>query len=215
MRYISDAALTRQLLDEWNILSLFSTPNLRFSLVEYQPGEFLTAPYMETQQLLFPVQGTVSIRSIQTDGSEYVLTREGQLTILGDVEFVTKAPPSFFAQASTTVLALALPMAPCASALEEDAVFLRFLLRSLTDKLEQSTHAEAIGGSLEDRLLHWMDKNCPDGSLTRIGETAALLHCSTRQLQRVLRHLTETGVLRRIGKGIYIVIPPNRVGGAK
>ena len=38
MRYISDAALTRQLLDEWDIPALFSTPNLNFSLVEYQPG---------------------------------------------------------------------------------------------------------------------------------------------------------------------------------
>ncbi len=203
MRYISDNVLTQRLLDSWNIPALFSTPNLNFSLAEYQPGEFLTAPYMETRQLLFPVYGTVAIRSIQTDGSEYVLTREGQLTILGDVEFVTKAPPAFFAQASTTVLALALPLAPYAPALEEDAVFLRFLLRSLTDKLEQSTHAEAVDGSLSDRLLHWMDRNCPDGILTHMGETATLLHCSTRQLQRVLRHLTEAGVLRRTGKGVY------------
>ncbi len=208
MRYLSDAVLIQQLLDKWNIPSLFSTKNLSFSLAEYQPGEFLTSPNQETRRLLFLVQGTVAIRSIQTDGSEYVLTREGQLTVLGDVEFVTKAPPTFFAQASTTVLALALPLAAYSPALEEDAVFLRFLLRSLTDKLEQSTHAEAVSGTLEGRLLHWMDFRCPDGKLTKIGETAALLHCSTRQLQRVLRHLTEIGILRRTGKGTYQRIMP-------
>ena len=101
------------------------------------------------------------------------------------------------------MLALALPLGPYADKLESDVTFLHYLLQSLTDKLEHSTRTEATGGSLEDRLLHWMDKNCPDGTLTHMGETAALLHCSTRQLQRVLRHLTETGVLRRVGKGIY------------
>lgn len=203
MRYLSDAALTRQLLEEWNIPALFSTPNLSFSLVEYQPGEYLTAPYTKTDRLLFLVRGTVSIRSIRMDGSEYVLSSGDRFTLLGDVEFVTKQPPSFWAQASTPVLALALPLRPYGDKLESDVAFLHYLLQSLTDKLEHSTRTEATGGSLEDRLLHWMDKNCPDGTLTCMGETAALLHCSTRQLQRVLRHLTETGVLCRVGKGIY------------
>ena len=203
MRYISDAALTRQLLDEWDIPALFSTPNLNFSLVEYQPGEYLTAPYTKTERLLFLVRGTISIRSIRMDGSEYVLHSGDRFTLLGDVEFVTKQPPSFWAQASTPVLALALPLGFYADKLESDVTFLHYLLRSLTDKLKHSTRTETTGGSLEDRLLHWMDKSGPDGTLTHMGETAALLHCSTRQLQRVLRHLTETGVLRRVGKGIY------------
>lgn len=203
MRYISDAALTRQLLDEWDIPALFSTPNLNFSLVEYQPGEYLTAPYTKTDRLLFLVRGTVSIRSIRMDGSEYVLRSGDRFTLLGDVEFVTKQPPSFWAQASTPVLALALPLGFYADKLESDVTFLHYLLRSLTDKLMHSTRTEASGGNLEERLLRWMDGSCPDGTLTHMGETAALLHCSTRQLQRVLRHLTETGVLRRVGKGIY------------
>ena len=203
MRYISDAALTRQLLDKWDIPALFSTPNLNFSLVEYQPGEYLTAPYTKTDRLLFLVRGTVSIRSIRMDGSEYVLRSGDRFTLLGDVEFVTKQPPSFWAQASTTVLALSLPLAPYESQLESDVAFLHFLLQSVTDKLEHSTRTEASGGNLEERLLRWMDGSFPDGTLTHMGETAALLHCSTRQLQRVLRHLTEAGVLRRVGKGIY------------
>ena len=208
MRYLSDAVLTQRLLDKWNIPSLFSTKNLSFSLAEYQPGEFLTSPNQETRRLLFLVKGTVAIRSIRPDGSEYVLTSGDRFSMLGDVEFVTKKPPAFYAQASTPVLALTLPLEPYASALEQDVRFLRFLLRSITEKLEQSARAETVGGTLEERLLHWMDFRCPDGTLTKIGETAALLHCSTRQLQRVLRHLTETGVLRRTGKGVYQRIMP-------
>lgn len=203
MRYIMDPAKTKMLLDRFAIPSLFSTRDLAFSLVEYQPGEFLTSPNQKTDRLLFLVQGTVAIRSIRPDGSEYVLTSGNRFSMLGDVEFVTRQAPAFYAQASTLVLALALPLSPYAAALEQDVPFLHFLLRSVTEKLEQSSHTEASGSTLEERLLHWMDFHSPNGTLTQIGQTAALLHCSTRQLQRVLRHLTETGVLRRMGKGIY------------
>ena len=203
MRYLIDPAKIQALLDRFAIPSLFSTKDLLFSLVEYQPGEFLTSPNQETDRLLFLVQGTVAIRSIRSDGSEYVLTSGDRFSMLGDVEFVTKKLPFFYAQASTTVLALTLPLGPYAAALEQDVPFLHFLLRSVTEKLEQSSHAEAIGGTLEERLLHWMNGHCPNGTLTQIGQTAALLHCSTRQLQRVLRHLTEAGVLRHMGKGVY------------
>lgn len=203
MRHRSDPQAVQKLLEQFQISALFSTKDLRFSLVEYQPGEFLTSPNQETQCLLFLVQGTVTIRSIRPDGSEYVLTSGQRFSMLGDVEFVTKKPPAFYAQASTPVLALSLPLGSYAAALEEDAVFLRFLLRSITEKLEQSSHAEAVGGTLEDRLLHWLEFRCPDGKLTSIGQTAALLHCSTRQLQRVLRRLTESGVLKHTGKGVY------------
>lgn len=208
MRYIMDPAKAKMLLDRFAIPSLFSTKDLAFSLVEYQPGEFLTSPNQETRRLLFLVQGTVAIRSIRPDGSEYVLTSGDRFSMLGDVEFVTKMPPAFYAQASTPVLALTLPLGVYAAALEQDVPFLHFLLRSVTEKLEQSSHTEASGSTLEERLLHWMALCCPDGRLTKIGETAALLHCSTRQLQRVLRHLTETGVLQRTGKGIYQRITP-------
>lgn len=203
MRRISAPQKIEQLLAQFEILSLFSTKNLSFSLLEYQPGEFLTSPNAKTQRLLFLVSGTVAIRSIRIDGSEYLLTSGDRFSMLGDVEFVTKQLPAFYAQASTVVLALALPLAPYEEALEQDVPFLHFLLRSVTEKLEHASHTESFGGSLEERLLHWMELYCPDGTLTNIGQTAALLHCSTRQLQRVLRHLTEEGTLRRLGKGVY------------
>ncbi len=203
MRHHSDPTAIQRFLEQFQISNLFSTKDLCFSLAEYQPREFLTSPNQETQCLLFLVQGTVTIRSIRPDGSEYVLTSGQHFYMLGDVEFVTKKSPAFFAQASTPVLALSLPLRSYAAALEEDVVFLRFLLRSITEKLEHASHTEVEVGTLEDRLLHWMELRCPDGKLTSIGQTAALLHCSTRQLQRVLRRLTEADVLRHTGKGVY------------
>lgn len=203
MRYISDPERVSQLLDHFQISRLFSTPGLRFSLVEYQPGESLTSPNQEPTALLFLVSGTIAIRSIRSDGSEYLLTVGSRFSMLGDVEFATGRFPAFWAQASTVVQALRLPLAPYQEALQQDIPFLHFLLTSLAEKLDQSSHSEASAASLEQRLFQLMDWRCPSGILTGIGETAALLHCSTRQLQRVLKHCTEVGTMKRLGKGIY------------
>ena len=140
MRYISDAALTRQLLDEWDIAA----------------------------------KSTLSTGDIAS--YQVAVTKAPTVYYGGYTLYASDAPSS-----GVTVLQM----------------------MKLAEKLQMPNPSEATGGSLEDRLLHWMDKSCPDGTLTHMGETAALLHCSTRQLQRVLRHLTETGVLRRVGKGIY------------
>ena len=203
MRTIKDPALLAAMLERHQIPSLFSTKDLDFTLLEYQPGEFLTSPNQETKRLLFLVQGTVAIRSIRSDGSEYLLTSDDRFSMLGDVEFVTGAPPSFWAQASTRILALGLSLETYQMILEQDVAFLHFLLHSLAEKLEASTKNEVQSDSLEDRLLKLMDLRCPDGVLTKIGETAALLHCSQRQLLRVLRRCTDSGILEKVGKGRY------------
>ena len=169
MRYISDPERASQLLDHFQIFRLFSTPGLRFSLVEYQPGESLTSPNQEPTALLFLVSGTIAIRSIRSDGSEYLLTVGSRFSMLGDVEFATGRSPAFWAQASTVVQALRLPLAPYQEALQQDIPFLHFLLTSLAEKLEQSSHSEASAASLEQRLFQLMDWRCPSGILTGIG----------------------------------------------
>ncbi len=203
MRTIKDPARLKSLLERHRIPALFATQDLTFSLLEFQAGEFLTSPNQETRWLLFLVRGTVSIRSIRSDGSEYLLTSDDRFSMLGDVEFVTDKHPSFWAQASTDVLTLGLPLGRYRAKLEQDVPFLHFLLSSLAEKLEASTNDEARNDPLEARLLRLMELRCPEGVLANIGQTAALLHCSQRQLQRVLRRCCEEGVLVKVGKGRY------------
>jgi len=61
--------------------------------------------------------------------------------------------------------------------------------------------------SLEDKLLHYIQYCCHDGLLVHIGKASENLHCSRRQLQRVLRKLTEQGILEKTSKGVYRRLP--------
>ena len=56
---------------------------------------------------------------------------------------------------------------------------------------------------LEERLLHYMDHICENRTLSQIGNAAAYLHCSRRQLQRLLKKFAESGVLVKEERGHY------------
>ena len=57
--------------------------------------------------------------------------------------------------------------------------------------------------SAQQALLAYLRWSCPNHTITNVGETAFHLHFSRRQLQRVLKDLTDKGVLIKEGKGRY------------
>ena len=203
MHLIQDPARLKALLARHD-LGAFQTDGLDMFLVRFDKGEFLTHPLKPAHDLMFVVEGQVAIYMIRSDGTQYRISSSGDLLILGDVEFaVENLDGAFFIEALTPVTAVLIPVAPQQERLRQDSGLLRLLLASLAGKLQQLSHGEAAYATLEERLLHYIAYFCPEGRLTRMGETASQLHCSTRQLQRLLRRLTEKGVLRRLSKGCY------------
>ncbi len=51
-----------------------------------------------------------------------------------------------------------------------------------------------------------MKYQCRDQKLTGIEKTAFRLHCSARQLQRILSSYEEDGLVVKIGKGAYQLV---------
>ena len=49
----------------------------------------------------------------------------------------------------------------------------------------------------------YMKYQCDDHILKRIEKTSEILHCSRRQLQRVLHELVEKDILIKLSKGVY------------
>ena len=86
--------------------------------------------------------------------------------------------------------------------LEDDPVFLQFALRQMAQKLTMST-MDVTMQTLEEKLLLYLDKMQPDHTIHSVNETVIAMHCSRRQLQRVLKTLCEDGRLEKTGKGQY------------
>ena len=183
-------------------------PMLR--LLQFEKGELLNHPLRPLEQFLIVAEGKVSIYDLSEDGSIRYVSRTGAGTLLGDVEFCGVDGSTFYTEAAERVLCLAIPFAENRETLENDPVFLHFALRQMAQKLTMST-MDVTMQTLEEKLLLYLDKMQPDHTIHSVNETVIALHCSRRQLQRVLKTLCENGQLEKTGKGKYGL---NRQNGA-
>jgi len=51
-----------------------------------------------------------------------------------------------------------------------------------------------------------MKYKCPEGELKGVEKAAFLLHCSDRQLQRILNDYERQNVIKKVGKGTYRLV---------
>lgn len=68
MRKIEDRELVEMWIQRENIRDYFDTPGLVFQGYRYEKGEFLSAPDIPYEKLLFLVEGSFQIYGIRDDG---------------------------------------------------------------------------------------------------------------------------------------------------
>lgn len=203
MKRINDTNKLETYLEKHHIRDCFDTKNLPFFLVKYERGEMLVQPLQPLDSLLFVVSGTFSLYSVRQNGSVFYMSSDDKFVLLGDMEFVNDQFTVFYAEAKTDVFVVCLSVSRNRAALNQDLRFLHYLLDSLAWKMHQAAVNETSFPNLEERLLHYLAFNCQNQTLTHIEHTAENLHCSRRQLQRILKKLVDEGRLSRDGKGIY------------
>ena len=81
--------------------------------------------------------------------------------------------------------------------------FLTLICNSLSAKIGTKTTMETIPASLTERVMSYMKYKCDYGTLKGIEQAAFQLHCSARQLQRILNQSEADGLVKKIGKGTY------------
>ena len=214
MKRIFDPALLDFYLQKHEIPSLFDTPDLAFSLYQFEKGERLDTLNPE-EYLSFLVDGSIEISANRADGTSYPIGYLDGFTCIGDMEFCGKRDDTHQIEARTTALCIVLPLASTKELLLNDNRFLRYLLNSVTEKLMLYSSSQSNFSTLEESFLSYLSERCPDQTFSgvsiwcvssRFPQTsisAMQLHCSRRQLQRVLKKLLEEGRLVKLSKGSY------------
>ena len=174
-----------------------------FFLIEYEEGEFVCAPDAKNELFQIIVSGMVSIYFIRDDGSSYSLASSETDVLIGISELFEIENNGVFAEANGNVTCLAFLMEENRDLLMNNNLFLRMIAKSSSIILDVVTKRDAIPTSLKERILAYMNYKCPDKILKGVEKAAFQLHCSPRQLQRVLNELTDNGETEKIGKGAY------------
>lgn len=173
-------------------------------LAEYEAGELLPQPNDGRNLLQIVVEGSLSIYYMRNDGSSYSLAFSQRDDILGQMEFFGGGgSPCVFAEATKKLTCLAFVTDGIRDALMNDANFLRVLAESMAGIIEMLTKQNAASPSLKERVYSYMLYQCENKRLKGVEKAAFSLHCSPRQLQRILNAFAEAGVAKKLGKGTY------------
>lgn len=172
-------------------------------LAQYQSGEFLTAPFQKENLFQIIVQGKVNIYFVRNDGTKYSLSSTEPEYILGETEIFKGKNESIYAEAMQDVVCLSLSIENNRKELFNNNHFLRLLAESLAEKMQLLTMLDVAPVSLDERVISYMKYKCPSGILKGMEQAGFYLHCSTRQLQRIMNRYEENGIVTKIGKGTY------------
>lgn len=167
MKRIFDPALLDFYLQKHEIPSLFDTPDLAFSLYQFEKGERLDTLNPE-EYLSFRVDGSIEISANRADGTSYPIGYLDGFTCIGDMEFCGKRDDTHQIEARTTALCIVLPLASTKELLLNDNRFLRYLLNSVTEKLMLYSSSQSNFSTLEESFLSYLSERCPDQTFSGV-----------------------------------------------
>lgn len=173
-------------------------------VIEYEAGELVSSPDTQSQFFQIIVSGSIQIYYIRSDGSRYSLSVSERDGILGETAFFREDSREVFAEASERTVCLAFDIRENRSELLANAELMRILAESLTGKIE-AIMLQNTALSLQERVLSYMRYRCENGNLKGVEQAAFQLHCSPRQLQRILNGFEADGSIRKTGKGSYVL----------
>ena len=179
--------------------------NIDFYLIKYEKGELVSSPFQN--ELLFQIveQGSINIYLIRDD-TRYSLSTGTTDYLLGDMDIFYPKSSNIYVEAAQRLTCISFSIEKYKERLLSNNKFLVLLCNSLSAKIGEITAIDAAPASLTERVLSYMKYKCNDQTLKGIEQTAFHLHCSARQLQRVLNQSETSGLVKKLGKGTYKLV---------
>ena len=206
MKRIYDKKAIKEAIENSLYREVLESLDVPMFICEYEDGEMVVAPYKENSLFQITISVSMSIYFIRKDGSSYHLAYSDIDSFMGDNELFDTANHGVYGEASGTMRCLAFSVKDSKKALLENLVFLRVLAKTLADRFKSIALLDAAPSSLTERVISYMTYISEDKALKGVEKTAYQLHCSPRQLQRILNSLEKSGTIKKTGKGSYKMI---------
>ena len=183
--------------------SILSTMDVDFYLIKYEKGEFVSSPFQTESLFQIVEQGSINIYIIRDDGTRHALSNGTADYFLGDMDIFYPRSGDVYAEAAEPLTCIAFSIDKNRETLLSNNRFLALICNSLSSKIGTMTTLDAAPASLSERVMSYMKYKCDGGILKGIEQAAFHLHCSARQLQRILNQSERAGLVKKTGKGTY------------
>lgn len=183
--------------------AVFDAMDIDLYLIKYEKGELVSSPFQN--ELLFQIveQGSIHIFLIRDDGTRYALSNGTADYLLGDMDIFYPRSNNIYVEAAESLTCISFSIERHREILLSNNRFLALICSSLSAKIGAMTTIDAVPASLSERVLSYMKYKCSDETLKGVEQAAFQLHCSARQLQRILNRKEADGLVKKIGKGTY------------
>ena len=205
MKRIYNSPDIDELLNKLGLPEFFDCRDLSFYAAVYEPNEYISMPGEQKSDLRFLRGSEVRIYELWEDGSRMLVEMtQSDLLVLGEIELFSGKESRYYIEAVKQTEVLCLPIEPHRAELMNNPQFLRFLLQSLTEKLELGRDNYPLRSRpLREQILSLMKASYPHHILPSVGQAAERLGCSSRQIYRVLNQLEEEGLIEKPRRGLY------------
>lgn len=203
MEKIYDKKIIADCIAKSKYFAVLNSLGVDLYLIKYEKGEFVCSPF--ENEMLFKVveNASINIYFIRDDGTRYSLSNGTTDYLLGDMELFYPQSGNIYAEAAENLTCITFSIEKHRETLLSNNQFLQVICRSMSDKIRTMTTMDAAPASLAERVISYMKYKCSDGTLKGIEQAAFHLHCSGRQLQRILNQSQSAGLVKKVGKGTY------------
>lgn len=203
MKKIYDKSRIQSAVSACTYRELLENLALDLFLIEYEPGELITAPWLNNSLFQFVLTGELSIYLIRDDGSTYSLATGKNDYILGEMDLFHIKNNHIYAEVTKKLTSIAFITEHYREKLYQNSAFLYLTGKTMAQKIDALTTLDVVPASVEERVILYMKFKCEDRELKGIEKNAFRLHCSARQLQRILNRYEKDGLVVKTGKGAY------------
>ena len=203
MRRIFDQRRMKEAFQQTGLDSCISVIDPGVMICEYLPGELVISPLQESNSLLFLLEGEASVYVLDEEGTMLVAARETEGVMIGDPELFLKNYQSVYVEAKTKLRVLKFPYELCLQQIRINEKFTHYLIRQILIRENRKRQIDHTVKSNKEKILFFIQNMCQDQCITSISKVADSIHCSYRQVQRLIREMVDEGILVRTGKGKY------------
>ncbi|ASS74005.1 Crp/Fnr family transcriptional regulator [Tumebacillus algifaecis] len=198
------------------IESIFNEQVLpHLSLYQFEQGELICSQGEAAQYLYVLVKGKVKIYTTSAEGKTLILSFKTQLEVIGDIEYVRDIDIINTVEAVSPVWMIGVHHRWLKKYGQDDAQFLQFLLRIITQKffIKSNSLSFNLLHPVEVRLASYLLSVSFDesdshfkGQISTVSlkDAAHLIGTSYRHLNRVIRQFCLAGLIER-NKGFILV----------
>lgn len=217
MECINDRKALKKYIEMFNISEVFQSDMTEYmSLNCFNKGEFIFRANEKIETLFFMVEGNSKVFILLKNGKSLLLRFYNPFVVIGDVEFMDGSPATCNVEVISPAVCIGIPLNALQNQALNDPVFLRFICKSLGEKLAKNSVSSSINllYPLENRLASYIlaiaagDKSSPsfNGIFTdKLTEMADLLGTSYRHLIRTINKMTSEGIIEKQNNRIIII----------